>query len=68
MFLYFALIVDAAYRAVFRHEALDLLALVIVTGTANVVYQTRHHTWARSQTKVAVLFGLLGAVLAGSSR
>ena len=63
-FLYFALLIDAGYRAAFRHEsALDLLALIIVSGTACMIYQMRQKIWTRSQTRVAVLFGLLGAIL-----
>jgi pyrroline-5-carboxylate reductase len=66
IFLYFALLIDAAYRTVFRHEAAwDLLALVFVSGTASMIHQIRQQTWTRSQTRAAVLFGLLGAVVFG---
>ncbi len=63
LFLYFALLIDVAYRAVFRHEAVgDLLALLIVGGTACMIHQIRQKVWTRFQTRVAVLFGILGAV------
>ena len=63
LFVYFALIIDAGYRAAFRHEApLDLLALILVSGTACMIYQIRQKVWTRSQTRIAVLAGLFGAV------
>ena len=63
LFLYFALLIDVAYRAVFRQEAVwDLLALVLVSGTACTIYHIRQKIWTRFQTRVAVLFGLFGAV------
>ena len=63
LFVYFALLIDVAYRAAFRHEPVwDLLALIFVGGTACTIQQIRQKIWTRSQTRIAVLFGLLGAV------
>jgi len=61
--LYFGLLIDTAYRAVFRHQAVwDLLALIFVSSAAVMIHQIRQKTWTRSQTRVAVLAGLGGAV------
>ncbi len=63
--LYFGLLIDVAYRAVFRHEAVwDLLALIFVGSAAAIIHQIRQKTWTRRQTRDAVLFGLLGALFA----
>ncbi len=63
LFVYFALLIDVGYRTWFRREPpLDLLALVIVSGTACMIYQIRLKIWTRSQTRVALLAGLGGAV------
>ncbi len=64
-FVSFALLIDVAYRGVFRHEAAwDLLALVFVGGTVITIHQIRQKVWARGHTRGAVLTGLLGAVIA----
>jgi hypothetical protein len=66
IFLYFAILFDAAYRGMFLHEApVDLMALVIVTGVGCVIYQIRHKVWSHSQTRIAVIAGLLGAIFGG---
>ena len=64
-FLSFALLIDAVYRGVFRHEdAWDLLALVMVGGAICAIHNIRHKTWTRGRTRAAVLTGLLAAVIA----
>ena len=63
LFLYFGLLIDVAYRAVFRHEAAwDLLALIVVGAAVGIVHQIRQKIWTRRWTIVAVLAGLGGAV------
>ena len=62
-FVSFALLIDVVCRGVFRREAAwDLLVLVIVGGAVCTIHQIRQKIWTRSQTRIAVLFGLLGAV------
>ncbi len=62
-FVSFALLIDVAYRGVFRHEAAwDLLALAFVGGAVITINQICQKVWTRRWTIVAVLAGLGGAV------
>ncbi len=67
-FLTFALLIDAVYRGQVRNEAAwDLLAMVIVSGFIQLVYQGRHKTlprgWAWKMGIIAIVGGIFAALM-----
>ena len=63
-FVTFALLADAAWRAVMRQEAAwDLMALVIVGGAICAAYQARQKALPRGWVGAAVLIAAVGAVV-----
>lgn len=66
--LSFGLLVIVAFRSFARGEASwDLLALVIVSGAVNTIYQAMHHVlyrrWAVVSLAVMIVAALLAAVM-----
>jgi hypothetical protein len=61
VFLMFALMLDAGYRALIRKEApWDLIALFIIAGWISILYQYKHRVFARG-LKWHLWVGLIGA-------
>ena len=64
--LTYALLIDVAYRGLFRNEAAwDLMALVIGGGAFCAIYQARQKTLARDWLGKAAIVACLAAVIAG---
>jgi hypothetical protein len=66
--LSFALLIDVAYRAMFRNEgAWDLMALVIVGGAVCAVHQARQktlaHGWAKDAVYITCFGGVIGVIV-----
>ena len=65
--LAFGLLIDVAYRGMFRHEAAwDLLALVIASSGVCTIYQVRQKTLPHGWAKRAVLIACVAAVTAAA--
>jgi len=66
-FLSIAVLFNAAYRGLVRHEAAwDLLALVFISFGIALVYQLREKAlvrgWLKKALLIALVWGILGAI------
>jgi len=63
--LTYGLLIDVAYRGLFRNEAAwDLMVLVIGGGAVCTIYQVHHKTFARGWLIKATLVACVVAVIA----
>jgi hypothetical protein len=64
-----ALLIDALYRAMVRHEAAwDLMALVVLGGATATIYQARQktlsHGWGMKVALIAYMAAVFGIIAA----